>query len=123
MTLDDFDIPKEHISIEHIREVCRNYKHVPSGNTIPSSSTPYQEAKKTHLIFVSLKGAKFYINGEKELVFKTRGDNVRDLANACSRYDIDFWECDFDQVVRDMAGQLQAQAEAKNAPIKLEAIA
>lgn len=121
MTLDDFDIPKEHINIEHIREVCRNYKHVPAD--IPSSFVPYQEAKKKHLIFVSLKGAKFYVNGEKELAFKTRGDNVQDLANALSRYDIDFWESDFEQVVRDMAGQLKAQAEAKNTPIKLEAIA
>lgn len=121
MTLDDFGIPKEHINIEHIREACSEYKHNPAQT--PSSFTPYQQAKKCHLIYVSLSGPWFYINGEKELRFKTRGNNVQDLAGALSRYDIDYWECDFQQVVRDMATQLRAQAKAKNAPIKLEAIA
>lgn len=122
MTLDDFGIPKDHINIEHIREVCREYKHVP--HTAPSSFTPYWEAKKdAHLIYVSLSGPWFYINGEKELRFKTRGNNVQDLAGALSRYDIDYWESDFDQVVRDMAAQLRTQAEAKSATIQLEAIA
>lgn len=75
-----------------------------------------------HLIYVSLKGPWFYINGEKELRFKTRGNNWRDLRQALFKYDIDFWECDFEQVVHDMAVQLWAQARAKNAPVKLEAI-
>lgn len=121
MGLDDFDIPKEHINIEHIWEVCRAYKNKPFET--PPSFTPDQEAKKCHLIYVSLSGPWFYINGEKELRFKTRGNNVQDLAGALSRYDIDFWDSDFEQVVRDMAGQLKAQAEAKNTLIKLEAIA
>lgn len=121
MTLADFDIPPEHISIEHIREVIRNYKHEPS--TVPMNFTPMSDARRCHLIYVSLKGPWFYINGEKNLAFKTRGNNRQDLFYALRKYDIDYWECDFEQVIRDMTGQLRAQAEAKNTPPKLEAIA
>ncbi|WP_337862594.1 hypothetical protein [Nitrososphaera sp.] len=122
MTLDDFGIPPEHRNVEHILAVARAYKHIPAQT--PSSFAPYQDAKKdTHLIYVALSGPWFYINGEKELRFKTRGNNDQDLTNALSRYDIDYWESDFEQVVRDMAAQLQAQVDAKNALIELEAIA
>jgi hypothetical protein len=115
------DIPKEDCNIEHIRAVVREYKHKPLET--PTSFTPYKEAKETRLIYVNLSGPWFHINGERQLRFKTRGNNRQDLTNALSMYDIDYYESDFEQVVRDMAGQLRAQAEAKNAPIKLEAIA
>lgn len=120
MTLDDFDILSEHRNIEHIRSVREDYKHTRSE--IPSKATHMNEARQYHLMFVSLKGPWFFINGEKYLGFKTRGNNEQDLRQALIKYDIEFWESDLEQIARDMAVQLRLQAEAKNTPVILEPI-
>jgi len=76
-----------------------------------------------YLIHVTLSGPWFYINGEKDLKFKTRGNNERDLRAALIKYDIDWWESDLKQCARDMADQLYWQARKKHEPFKVEAIA
>jgi hypothetical protein len=76
-----------------------------------------------YLIYVKLEREWFYINGQKEMGFKTRGNNKVDLRTALFKYDIDFWESDFEQCTRDMAAQLYWQARKKHEPLKLEAIA
>jgi hypothetical protein len=68
-----------------------------------------------HLIYVNIEGAWCYINGESGLSFKTRGNNEFDLFHALAKYDVDYWQSDFDFCVSDMAKQLQTQASAKRA--------
>lgn len=102
MTLDDFDIPKEHLNIDHIRSAIKQRQPTVMPNTA------------SHLIYVDLQGPWFFINGNKTLRFKTRGDNAQDLFNALQQYNIDYWESDFEQVISNMASQLYAQMVAKN---------
>ncbi|HEX9677411.1 hypothetical protein [Nitrososphaera sp.] len=106
---------------DQFRKAVWEYK--PTPMEIPTSTKSLAEARETHLIYVSLEGPWFYINGEMALRFKTRGNNWQDLRRALFKFDVDFWESDFEQVVRDMKAQLRAQAEAKNQPIELVAVA
>jgi hypothetical protein len=76
-----------------------------------------------YLIHVTLEREWFYINGEKDLGFKTRGNNKRDLRNALIKYNIDYWESDLEQCAKMMADQLYWQAQKKHELIKVEATA
>lgn len=76
-----------------------------------------------HLIYVQVEREWCFINGDRELKFKTRGNNERDLRRALIRYDLDYWESDLEQCAREMTDQLYWQARKKHEPLKLEAIA
>lgn len=75
-----------------------------------------------HLIYVSLSGPWFFINGNHNLRFKTRGNDLQDLFDALVKYDVDYTQADFDLVVQDMARQRWAQAKKRDTPLKLEPI-
>lgn len=66
-----------------------------------------------HLIYVTLVGPWFHINGDKSLRFKTRGNDTQDLFDALIKYEVDYSQADFDLVVQDMARQRWAQARKR----------
>jgi hypothetical protein len=66
-----------------------------------------------YLSYVTLQGPWFYINGEQDLKFKTRGDNEHDLREALIKYDIDWWESELQKIVKEMSDLLYQQTITK----------